>query len=122
MKFQWSKACEKNFYELKTRLTTTQVLTLTKGIQGFVIYCDAYRVGTSSVSMQNCKVITYASRQLKVHKKNYPTHDLELDVVVFAFKIWCLYLYVVHTYVFTDNKSLQYVFVRKRLISNRRDC
>ncbi|WMV45356.1 hypothetical protein MTR67_038741, partial [Solanum verrucosum] len=65
--------------------------------------------------MQNGKVIAYASRQLKVHKMNYPTHDLELAAVVFALKIWRYYLYGVHVDVFTDHKSLQYVFNQKGL-------
>ncbi|WMV40886.1 hypothetical protein MTR67_034271 [Solanum verrucosum] len=63
--------------------------------------------------MQNGKVIAYASRQMKVHEKNYPTHDLELVAVVFALKIWRHYLYGVHVDVFTDHKSLQYVFTQK---------
>ena len=62
--------------------------------------------------MQNDKVIAYASRQLKVHEKNYPTHDLELAVVIFALKQWHHYLYGVHVDVFTDRKSLQYVFTQ----------
>ena len=56
--------------------------------------------------MQRDKVISYASRKLKVHEKNYPTHDLELAAVVFALKIWRHYLYGVHVDVFTDHKSL----------------
>ena len=51
----------------------------------------------------------------KVHEKNYPTHDLELAVVVFSVKIWRHYLYEVHIDVFTDHKSLQYVFTQKEL-------
>ncbi|KAH0639444.1 hypothetical protein KY285_036030 [Solanum tuberosum] len=84
VKFQWSEACEKSFQELKKRLTSAPVLTLPEGTQGFVVYCDASRVGLGCFLMQNGKVIAYASRQLKVHEKNYPTHDLELAVVVFA--------------------------------------
>ncbi|WMV41776.1 hypothetical protein MTR67_035161, partial [Solanum verrucosum] len=57
----------------------------------------------------------YASRQLKIHEKNYPTHDLELAAVVFPLKIWKNYLYGVHVDVFTDQKSLQYVFNQKDL-------
>ena len=60
--------------------------------------------------MQRDKVIAYASRQLKVNAKNYPTHGLKLVAVVFALKIWRHYLYGVHVDVFTDNKSLQYMF------------
>ncbi|KAH0711565.1 hypothetical protein KY289_007524 [Solanum tuberosum] len=115
VKFQWSEACEKNFQELKKRLITAPVLTLPEGTQGFVVYCDASRVGLGCVLMQNGKVIAYASRQLKVHEKNYPTHDLELAAVVFALKIWRHYLYGVHVDVFTDHKSLQYVFTQKEL-------
>ncbi|WMV27895.1 hypothetical protein MTR67_021280 [Solanum verrucosum] len=113
MKFQWSKACEKSFLELKKRLNTTPVLTLPEGTQGFVVYCDASRVGLGCVLMQNGKVIAYASRQLKVHEKNYPTHDLELAAVVVSLKIWRHYIYGVHMDVFTDHKSFQYVFTQK---------
>ncbi|WMV19379.1 hypothetical protein MTR67_012764 [Solanum verrucosum] len=110
VKFQWSNDCEKSFAELKVRLTTAPVLTLPEGSDGYVIYCNASRVGLGCVLMQRGKVIAYASRQLKVHEKNYPTHDLELAAVVFALKIWRHYLYGVHVDVFTDHKSLQYVF------------
>ena len=86
VKFQWSEVCEK-FSEIEKRLTIVAVLTLTEGIQDFVVYCDASRVGFGYVLMQNGKVIAYASRKLKVHEKNYPTHDLELAIVVLALKI-----------------------------------
>ncbi|KAH0633374.1 hypothetical protein KY284_036160 [Solanum tuberosum] len=109
-KFEWFETCEKSFQELKNRLTTAPMLTLPEGTDGFVVYCDASRVGLGCVLMQHGKVIAYASRQLKVHEKNYPTHDLELAAVVFALKFWRHYLYGVHVDVFTDHKSLQYVF------------
>ncbi|KAH0714755.1 hypothetical protein KY284_007660 [Solanum tuberosum] len=107
VKFQWSKAYEISFQELKTRLTTAPVLTLLEGTQGFVVYYDVSRVGLGCVLMQNDKVIAYASRQLRVHEKNYLTFDLELAVVVFALKIWCHYLYGVNVDVFTNHKSPQ---------------
>ena len=91
-------------------MTTTPVLTLPEGSDGYVIYCDTSRVDQGCVLMQRGKVIAYDCRQLKVHEKNYPTHDLELAAVVFALKIWRHYLYGVHVDVFTDHKSLQYVF------------
>ena len=100
---------------LKDRLTKAPVLTLPEGSDGFVVYCDASRVGLGCVLMQNGKVIAYASRQLKVHEKNYPTHDLELAAVVYALKIWRHYLYGVHVDIFTDHKSLQYVFTQRDL-------
>ncbi|WMV07858.1 hypothetical protein MTR67_001243, partial [Solanum verrucosum] len=101
--------------ELKTRLTTTPVLTLPEGSDGYVIYCDASRVSLGYVLMQRGKVITYASRQLKVNAKNYPTRDLELAAVMFALKIWRHYLYGVHVDMFTEHKNLQYVFTQKEL-------
>ena len=65
--------------------------------------------------MQHGKVIAYSSRQLKVHEKNYLTHDLELGAVVFNWKIWRQYIYGVHVNLLTDHKSLQYVFNQKEL-------
>ena len=74
------------------------------------MYCDASRVGLGCVLIQNGKIIAYASRKLKFHEKIYPTHDLELAAVVFALKIWRHYLHGVHVDIFTDHKSLQYMF------------
>ena len=85
-KFEWSEACEKIFELLKDRLTSTRVLTLAEGTMGFVVYCDLFRVCLGCVLMQHEKVIAYASRQLKVHERNYPAHDLELAAVVFGLK------------------------------------
>ena len=106
IKFLWSDSCEKSFQELKTRLTFAPVLAIPDGSDGFVVYCNASRVGLGCVLMQHGKVIAYAFRQLKPHEKNYPTHDLELAAVVFALKILRHYLYRVHVDVFTDHKSL----------------
>ena len=80
-----------------------------------MIYSDASRVGLYCVLMQRDKVISYASRKLKVHDMNYPNHDLELAAVVFSLKIWRHYLHGVHVDVITDHKSLQYVFTQKEL-------
>ena len=108
--FLWSEACQQSFNELKGRLTSAPILTLPSGHDGFVVYCDASRQGLGCVLMQNDKVIAYASRQLKKHEQNYPTHDLELAAVVFALRIWRHYLYGVPCMIFTDHKSLQYLF------------
>lgn len=99
---------------MKDRLTLAPVLTLQDGLDRFVVYCDTSWIGGDCVLMQYGKVIAYASRQLKVHKQNYPSHNLELTTVMFALKIWRHYLYRVHADVFTDHKSLQYVFHSKR--------
>ncbi|WMV08300.1 hypothetical protein MTR67_001685 [Solanum verrucosum] len=75
-------------------------------MKGFVVCCDASRVGLGCVLMQNGKDISYASRQLKIYEKNYPTHDLELAAIVFCLKLWHHYLYSVHVDIFTDHNSL----------------
>ncbi|GKE30857.1 putative reverse transcriptase domain-containing protein [Tanacetum coccineum] len=77
--------------------------------EDFIAYCDASKKGLGAVLMQREKVIAYASRQLKIHEKNYTTHDLELGAVVFALKIWRHYLYGTKCMVFTDHKSLQHI-------------
>nr|GEW66360.1 putative reverse transcriptase domain-containing protein [Tanacetum cinerariifolium] len=70
--------------------------------------------------MQRGKVIAYTSRQLKTHEKNYTTHDLELGAVVFALKIWRHYLYGTKSVIYTDHKSLQYIFDQKELNMRQR--
>ena len=70
------------------------------------MYCDASRVGLGCVLMQNGKVIAYASRQLRRHELNYPTHDLEMAALIFALKIWRHYLYGEKCEIYTDKKSL----------------
>ena len=91
-KFVWTESCERSFQELKKRLTTAPVLTLPDIHRDFVVYCDASRQGLGCVLMQDGKVVAYASRQLKPHEQNYPTHDLEFAAIVHALKIWRHYL------------------------------
>jgi hypothetical protein len=92
-KFIWTDKCQEAFEELKKMLTTTPVLILPDVHKPFSVYCDASRLGLGCVLMQDGRVIAYASRQLRDHEKNYPTHDLELAVVVHALKIWRHYLF-----------------------------
>ncbi|MCF8701934.1 hypothetical protein L3054_11165, partial [Corynebacterium sp. MC-10] len=113
--FLWSDECEASFQKLKSLLTSAPILTLPETGVDFTVYCDASRVGLGGVLMQKGKVIAYASRQLKVHEKNYSTHDLELAAVIFVLKLWRHYLYGVHCEVFTDHRSLQYIFSQKDL-------
>ena len=86
-KFVWSEKCQANFEELKKRLTTALVLFLPDLSKNFSIYYDASRQGLGCVLMQEGRVVTYASRQLRKHELNYPTPDLELAAVVYALKI-----------------------------------
>ena len=109
VKFEWDDTCEQSFQKLKDCLTTSPVLALPTDQGGMTVYCDASRVGLGCVLMQNGKVIAYASRQFRRHELNYPTHDLEMVVVIFALKIWRHYLYGENCEIYTDHKSLQYI-------------
>ncbi|GJS27252.1 putative reverse transcriptase domain-containing protein [Tanacetum coccineum] len=91
--FDWGEEQELAFQTMKDKLCNAPVLALPNGPKDFVVYCDASGIGLGCVLMQRGKVIAYASRQLKIHEKNYTTHDLELGAVVFALKIWRHYLY-----------------------------
>uniref|UniRef100_A0A2N9G9V6 CCHC-type domain-containing protein n=1 Tax=Fagus sylvatica TaxID=28930 RepID=A0A2N9G9V6_FAGSY len=115
VKVEWSDACEESFQELKQRLVTAPMLTIPSSNGGFVIYCDASRVGLGCVLIQHGRVVAYASRQLKQYEKNYPTHDLELAAVVFALKIWRHYHYRERCEIYKDHKSLKYLFTQKEL-------
>lgn len=112
--FEWTGECERSFQELKDRLISAPILALPTRGEEFTIYCDASKIGLGCVLMQQGKVISYASRQLKQHEQNYPTHDL-VAAVIFALKIWRHYLYGEHCEIFTDHKSLKYIFTQKEL-------
>jgi len=108
--FVWLLECEEGFVSLKEMLTSTLVLALLEHGEPYMVYTDASRVGLGYVLMQRGKVIAYASRQLRKHEGNYHTHDLEMAVVIFALKICRSYLYGRKLQVFTDRKSLKYIF------------
>ncbi|GJW21779.1 putative reverse transcriptase domain-containing protein [Tanacetum coccineum] len=120
VKFDWSEKAEAAFQLLKQKLCSAPILALPEGSENFVVYCDASRKGLGAVLMQREKVIAYASRQLKIHEKNYTTHDLELGAVVFALKMWRHYLYGTKCVVFTDHKSLQHILDQKELNMRQR--
>ncbi|GKF01237.1 putative reverse transcriptase domain-containing protein, partial [Tanacetum coccineum] len=120
--FEWGDKQEAAFQTLKNKLCSAPILALPQGAENFIVYCDASHKGLGAVLMQNEKVIAYASRQLKIHEKNYTTHDLELGAVVFALKIWRHYLYGTKRTVFTDHKSLQHILDQKELNMRQRRC
>ncbi|GJV34097.1 putative reverse transcriptase domain-containing protein [Tanacetum coccineum] len=105
---------------LKQKLCSAPILALSEGSENFVVYCDASHKGLGVVLMQKERVIAYASRQLKIHEKNYTTHDLELGAVVFALKMWRHNLYDTKCVVFTDHKSLQHILDQKELNMRQR--
>ncbi|GJX10285.1 retrotransposon protein, putative, ty3-gypsy subclass [Tanacetum coccineum] len=121
VKFDWSEKAKVVFQLLKQKLCSAPILALAEGSENFVVYSDASRKGLGAVLMQRGeKAIAYASRQLKIHEKNYTTHDLELGAVVFALKIWRHYLYGTKCVVFTDHKSLQHILDQKELNMRQR--
>nr|GEZ97004.1 putative reverse transcriptase domain-containing protein [Tanacetum cinerariifolium] len=115
LKFDWGEKQEADFQLIKQKLCSAPILALPEGREDFVVYCDASHKGLGVVFMQREKVIAYASHQLKIHEKNYTTHDLELGSVVFALKIWRHYLYGTKCTVFTNYKSLQHILDQKEL-------
>ncbi|GKE67253.1 putative reverse transcriptase domain-containing protein, partial [Tanacetum coccineum] len=104
----------------KKKLYSAPILDFPEGSEDFITYCDASIKGLGAVLMQREKVIAYASRQLKIHEKNYTTHDLELGAILFALKIWRHYLYVTKCTVFIEHKSLQHILDQKELNMRQR--
>ncbi|GJU98821.1 putative reverse transcriptase domain-containing protein [Tanacetum coccineum] len=119
-KYMWGTEQEETFQSLKNNLCDAPILTLPDGVKDFVVYYDASNQELGYVLMQRGKVIAYASRQLKIHEKNYTMHDLELGAVVFALKTWRHYLYGTKNVIYTDHKSLQHIFDQKELNMRQR--
>jgi ribonuclease HI len=114
-KFEWTPACEASFQELKKQLTTAPILVMSDMEKPFSIYCDASGQGLGCVLMQGGHVVAYSSRQLRKHEAHYPTLDLELTAVVHALKIWRHYLMAKRCEIYTDHKSLKYIFTQSNL-------
>jgi ribonuclease HI len=113
--FEWTKECQTSLEELRKHLTSALVLILPDPTKKFDIYCDASHQGLGCVLMQEGQVVCYASRQLRKHEENYPTHDLELAAVVHALKIWRHYLIEHRCEIYSDHKSLKYIFTQNDL-------
>ena len=119
-KFEWTDKCEECFQKLKERLISALILIMPDITKPFDVYCDASKIGLGCVLMQEGKVISYLSKQLKQHEQNYPTHDLELAAVVLALKTWCHYLMGNRCEIYLDHKSLKYIFTQKELNMRQR--
>jgi hypothetical protein len=119
-KYVWSEACDEAFKHMKKLLTTSPVLAQPDTMKPFDVYCDASGTGLGGVLMQEGRVISYSSRQLRRHEEHYPTRDLELAAVVMALRAWHHYLHgnVVHIYM--DHKSLKYIFTQPDLNMRQR--
>jgi hypothetical protein len=120
VKFVWSKACVKAFHTLRQHLTSALVLVQPDNSKPFEVFCDASGTGLGCVLMQEGRVIAYASRALRPHGLNYTTHDLELAIVVHALRIWRHYLMGNRCNIFTDHKSLKYIFTQSELNMRQR--
>jgi hypothetical protein len=114
-KYVWSDACDEAFKLLKKLLTTSPVLAQPNTDKLFDVYCDASSTGLGGVLMQEGRVISYSSRQLRRHEERYPTHDLELAAVVMALRMWHHYLLGNMVHIYTDHKSLKYIFTQPDL-------
>jgi hypothetical protein len=119
-KFNWSSRCNEAFEQLKVLLTTSLVLAQPDIEKPFDVYCDTSGNGLGCVLMQEGRVVAYASRQLRRHEEHYPTHDLESAVVVHALKIWRHYLLGNTCHIYTDHKSLKYIFTQSELNMRQR--
>jgi hypothetical protein len=119
-KFAWTTECKTSFRTLRTLLTMAPVLAQPDIEKPFDVFCDASGIGLGCGLMQDGKVIAYASCQLRKHEANYLTHDLEFVVVVHALKIWRHYQLGNVCNIFTDHKSLKYIFTQPEL--NMRQC
>ena len=120
VKFVWDDSCERAFQELKRRLTSAPILIVQERGQRYTVYYDASKDGLGCVLMQSRKVMAYGSRKLNNQEQNKPTHDMELAVVVFALNIWHHYLYGEQFEVFSDHKSLKYIFTQRDLNMRQR--
>ena len=111
VKFKWDAKCDEAFHTLRAHLTTAPVLAKLDNSKSYDVYC---------VLMQDNRVIAYASQALRPHELNYPTHYLELAAVIHALKIWRHYLMGTHCNIFTDHKSLKYIFTQSELNMRQR--
>jgi hypothetical protein len=120
VKFHWDDKCEEAFHTLRKLLATAPVLAQPDSTLPFDVYCDASGTGLGCVLMQNNRVIAYASRALRNHEQNYPTHELELAAVIHALKIWRHHLIGAKCSIYTDHKSLKYIFTQADLNMRQR--
>ena len=112
VKFEWNNSCERAFQELKMRLTFALILIVLERGQRYTVYCDIFKDELGCVLMYSRRTVAYGSQQLKKHEQSYPTHDMELAAIVFVLKVWGHYLYSDQFEVFSDHKSLKYIFTQ----------
>jgi hypothetical protein len=114
-KYIWNDACDEAFKVLKKLLTTSPLLTQPDITKPFDVYCDASGTGLGGDLIQEGILISYFTKQIRCHEEHYPTYDLELAAVVMALKTWRHYLLGNVVHIYTDHKSLKYVFTQPHL-------
>jgi hypothetical protein len=119
-KYVWSDTCDDAFKLLNKLLTTSPVLAQPDIDKPFDVYCDASGTGVGGVLMQEGRVISYFSRQLKHHEGHNPTHDFEQAVVVMALRTWRHYLHGNVVHIYSDHKSSKYIFIQSDLNMRQR--
>jgi hypothetical protein len=119
-KYVWRKDCDEAFQTFKKLLTTSPVLVQPVIAKPFDVYCDASGTRLGCVLMQEGRVISYSSPQLRHHEEHYPTHDIELVVVVMALRTWQHYFLGNAVHIYTDHKSLKYMFTQPDLNMRQR--
>jgi hypothetical protein len=119
-KYLWSEACDEAFKHLRRLLTISPVLAQPDTTKPFDVYCDASGTDLGGVLMQEGRVISYSSRQLRRHEEHYPTHDLELAAIVMTLRMWHHYLLGNAVHIYTDHKSLKYIFTQPDLNMRQR--
>jgi hypothetical protein len=117
-RYVWSDVCDEACKHLKKLLTTSAVLAQPDTTKPFDVYCDASGAGLVGVLMQEGRVLSYSSRQLRRHEEHYTTHDLELAAVVMALRTWCHYLLGNVAHIYTNHKSFKYIYTQ--LVLNMR--
>ena len=120
VKFDWNSKCKDNFQKLKEMITSALVLKIADPEGKFVVCTDACKQGIGGVLMQDGHVISYESRKLKEHEKNYATHDLELAAIIHALKMWRHYLMGKKFELRTDHDGLKYLFEQPNLNARQR--
>lgn len=111
--YVWEVHCEESFQELNKKLTSAPVFIFLNPSESFVVYYDVLNIGLGGVLMQNGQVVAYTSRQLRVQERNYPMHDLKLETIVFMLEIWRHCLFGLKFKVFSDHRSLKYLYDQK---------
>ena len=120
VKFEWNDLCKRAFQELTRKLTLAPIMIFLERGRRYTVYCDASKDRLGCVLIQSERVVAYGSRQCKNHDQSYLAHEMELAAIVLDLKAWLHYLYGEQFEVFSDHKSLKYIFTQRDLNMRQR--